>query len=280
MKNYTHDYPMRDKMYTEQKLYDMYNELSPQARAVLTRREYIWLAAGCDNDTLDARVARRLTGEPLQYIIGDGDFYGHTFYVGRGVLIPRPETEMLVELALARLGCRRYGYVEDWCAGSGCVGISVALACDIGVTCVERDGAAFDVLLRNNARYNNAVLCRRGDIFRRAGEGRVADNTLILVNPPYLNKDEMRELQPEVAHEPAVALYGGRDGLYFYRRMAGLLPALLQRGCGVIAEVGGTQGEAVAALWRECGAAVQIRRDYSGQERVVTADTQRVTRDA
>ncbi|GHU59264.1 protein-(glutamine-N5) methyltransferase, release factor-specific [Clostridia bacterium] len=273
-------------MYNEPQLYDMYNALPEQTRAVLTRREYVWLAAGCDNaagstdgDTLDSRVARRLSGEPLQYIIGDWDFYGHTFYVGRGVLIPRPETEMIVEAALSRIGGaggsaggRRYGYVEDWCAGSGCVGISVALAVSgVTVTCVERDSAAFAVLSRNNARYNNAAVCRRGDIFRRVRD--VRDGTLILVNPPYLNKDEMRELQPEVAYEPAVALYGGKDGLYFYRRIAELLPLLLSRGCGVIAEVGDTQGETVAALWRERGAVVRIMYDYSGHGRVVTVES-------
>ncbi len=216
-------------------------------------------------------VARRLAGEPLQYILGSWEFYGLPFSVGDGVLIPRPETELLVDLALQK-GSSQPLQMLDLCSGSGCV----ALACahhrpNWQVTALELSPIAFGYLQRNLARLGlSNVTAVQGDAMQpRAALPPVAYG-LITANPPYIPTAELPGLAPEVRREPAMALDGGPDGLDFYRAFATLYLPLLQPGAWLLLELGYTQGQAVAALLQQAGfTQIELHNDLSGIARVV-----------
>lgn len=166
-------------------------------------------------------IERRKKGEPLQYILGKWDFYDMSFAVGEGVLIPRPETEMLVDFALEKLKETENPVIYDLCAGSGCIGLTLAahLPCST-VYLVEKEKKAFKYLENNKIKYNlnNANLIN-GDIFLYdTASLPMAD--IIISNPPYIKSCEISGLQAEVQSEPITALDGGDDGLIFYRCIA------------------------------------------------------------
>lgn len=164
-------------------------------------------------------INRRITGEPVQYIIESWDFYGETFSVGNGVLIPRAETELLVDFAMDYLKKFDNPIVLDLCSGSGCIGLCVAKNIpDSTVYLVEKSDEAFDYLLKNK----NSLGCKnaiavKGDIFNGFESFGFPIPDLILSNPPYIEKNMIPSLQREVSFEPAAALDGGEDGLDFYR---------------------------------------------------------------
>ena len=218
-------------------------------------------------------LSRRLNGEPLQYILGFWEFYGNSFAVGSGVLIPRPETEMLVDFALDFLKNKRDATVFDLCSGSGCVGISVAKAVPYAkVLMLEKSGQALKYLSRNLVlnRPDNAAAVA-GDLFD-GGEimsGQKAD--LILSNPPYIKTKDIVSLQREVQHEPFIALDGGEDGLEFYRAIAGLWLGCLKPNGAVAAEIGEEQGHDAAAIFGQYFNKVAVLKDFSGHDRLVTA---------
>ena len=166
-------------------------------------------------------VERRSNGEPLQYILGKWEFMGLPFYVGEGVLIPRPETEMLVEFALDFLKDKKNPVVIDLCSGSGCIAISVAKHLpNAKVYAVEKSDLAFPYLKKNiwlNCVFNVSAV--HGDIFDSTLLSDIKPD-LILSNPPYIRSPEIASLQSEVRNEPSMALDGGEDGLIFYREIA------------------------------------------------------------
>ncbi len=154
-------------------------------------------------------AARRLRHEPLQYLLGEWDFYGRTFAVGEGVLIPRADTETLVERALDFLKGRPAPTVLDLCAGTGCIGVTLAAERpDAEVWAVEKSEAAWQYFCRNNVSYGGRVHGLLADALEPPA-ALPARFDLIVSNPPYLTAEEMAELQPEVAKEPAMALDGG-----------------------------------------------------------------------
>ena len=207
-------------------------------------------------------VARRGAGEPLQYILGEWEFYGLRFAVGPGVLIPRPETEMLVELALER----KPATVLDLCAGSGCVGLSVAHHCpEAQVHLVELSDQAMPYLRKNAASYPNATI-HQADIFHC--QLSIVNCSLILANPPYVPTAEIPRLSREVRQEPALALDGGADGLAFYREIAQTWLPRLKPGGMLAVECGEGQAEQIAEL---LGGHTEILRDFNAIGRVVTA---------
>ena len=216
-------------------------------------------------------VRRRLAGEPLQYLLGEWEFYGLPFRVGPGVLIPRPETELLVDAALKAVAGIPSPAVLDLCSGSGCV--PVAIACrrpDARVTGVELSPEAFRYF-RENASLNGAgnVTPLLGDAFALPPEVR-GPFAAITANPPYIRRGELASLQAEVQREPVLALDGGEDGLDFYRRQPGLCLPLLAPGGVLLLEIGEDQGEAVAGLAAAAGfRQVEVRKDLSGLDRVV-----------
>lgn len=215
-------------------------------------------------------TAQRIGRFPLQYILGEWDFYGYTFSVGTGVLIPRADTEILVEKALEFIKDKANADVLDLCAGSGCIGISIALQNEKSdVTLVEKYDLAIGYIKKNIKRNNvQNIKVISGDIFETAGADKKYD--VIVSNPPYITASEMEKLQPEVNFEPDTALYGGEDGLMFYRAIALNYKDALKDG-GILAfEVGHTQSQSVKAIMQECGYEdIEFAKDISGVDRVV-----------
>lgn len=210
-------------------------------------------------------VKERCTRYPLQYIIGQWSFFGYDFAVGEGVLCPRPDTEVLVETALELGGDR----VADLCAGTGCVGITLGLEMpDSQVICVEKYEAAYKYLEKNIEKNGaNNVTAMLWDI-ENAPEGMELD--LIVSNPPYISKVEMSTIDEETKREPETALYGGEDGLDFYKKILEKWMHLVKCGGHIAVEIGLGMENAVTALFEQAGLIdVKTREDYNGIKRVV-----------
>lgn len=225
------------------------------------------LAASPDRAVPEDLVIRRLQGEPLQYLLGEWEFWGMTFAVGKGVLIPRPDTEILVEEGLAALQGTEAPRVLDLCAGSGCVALALAQERpDAAVTAVEWDPAAYAYLEKNVAALGGSVTPARADVLAPPPAG-WGGFDLITANPPYLTAEEMTALSPEVRREPPQALFGGKDGLDFYRAIRDRWLPLLKPGGTLALEIGWRQAGAVCAIFAPC--APRVRKDYGGNDRVV-----------
>lgn len=229
-------------------------------------------------DTLaafDSLLQRRLTREPLQYMLGTQPFCGRMFYVDSRVLIPRPETELLAERAVAALNDAAQRHSShpaalDLCCGSGCLAVTMKLACpDADVHAADLSGDALDVTQLNAAALQADVTLHQGDLFDAIGEGRF---DVIVSNPPYIPREECRTLQPEVLMEPMMALDGGDDGLDFYSRIAQGAPAHLIPGGVILLEVGAGQAEDVAQLLTDAGLTnTAIHNDFNDIGRMVEA---------
>ena len=236
----------------------------------------------CDDDIADEQaelveraVLRRISGEPLQYILGEWDFFGRTFEVGKGVLVPRPETELLVELALEKLRNVRYPVVFDLCAGSGCVGLTIAAERpDAHVWLFEKYDEAFHYLKRNIKKLGlTNVQAVQHDITLGYDDKISETPDLIVSNPPYLRTDELGGLSTEVMHEPVTALDGGKDGVDFYRIIASRwLPNVNKHG-GIILECDPSQTPEIADMLMPYAMRVKIVTDIFGLQRAVYADT-------
>lgn len=209
----------------------------------------------------------RMTGRPLWYIFGDTEFYGYTIKVDERVLIPRPETEILVQQAVRTL--EDGDKMLDLCTGSGA--IAVAVACEaakdknVSVTAADISADALEVA-RENARLNKAnVNFVQSDLFENI-RGRF---NLITVNPPYVRSGDINGLQREVRDfEPRLALDGGEDGLDFYRRIAEKLPRYLVRGGMIILECAEDQAQEILKIFTRCDYAMVVK-DLNGKERFV-----------
>lgn len=215
----------------------------------------------------DALCDRRAAREPLQYILGETEFMGLTFHVEPGVLIPRADTEILVEKALAWMkpGAR----VLDIGTGSGAIAVSLAkLGRQAQVTAVDVSDRALEIARRNAERNGAAVEFVKSDCFS-ALKGRKYD--MIVSNPPYISENEMRGLMPEVTREPELALFGGADGLDFYRRISREAPEYLNEGGCLLFEIGWLQKDAVSALVKAHIGEPFALRDYGQNWRVVGA---------
>ena len=217
-------------------------------------------------------VQKRKNHYPLQYILGEWDFYKYTFKVGEGVLIPRSDTEILVEKAVEFLKDVENPKVLDLCAGSGCIGISIAKDYPQSfVTLVEKFDDAFKYLYQNielNGAKNTKVL--KGDIF--CGDGSDAQYDLILSNPPYIPPREMEIISPETEYEPETALLGGEDGLKFYKEIIKIYKKSLKPNGMLGFEVGINEDAAVSELLENAGfKQITVTEDLNGIKRVVTA---------
>lgn len=217
-------------------------------------------------------IERRTAGEPLQYILGKWEFMGLPFYVGEGVLIPRPETELLVEFAVDFLKDKKNPIVFDLCSGSGCIAISVAkLVKNASVFAVEKSSEAFGYLEKNIS-LNSAdnVTALNGDIFDKNILCNVAPD-IILSNPPYIRSEDIDTLQREVRKEPVVALDGGDDGYDFYRELADNWLVRLSDSGAIAVECAEDQTEAISKMFGKVGKKISVINDLSGLPRVVTA---------
>ena len=217
-------------------------------------------------------VESRSNGEPLQYILGKWEFMGLPFYVGEGVLIPRPETDMLVEFALDFLKDKKNPVVIDLCSGSGCIAISVAKHLpNAKVYAVEKSDLAFPYLKKNiwlNCVFNVSAV--HGDIFDRTLLSEIKPD-LILSNPPYIRSPEITSLQSEVRNEPSMALDGGEDGLIFYREIANGWIDRLGTGGAIAVECAEDQTEDIIRMFSEKTQYAEAFNDLSGLPRTVTA---------
>lgn len=215
----------------------------------------------------EAMIARREAREPMQYIIGTAGFMGLELRVQPGVLIPRPDTEILCEEALRHVPAG--GRVLDIGTGSGALAAAIArLAQGASVTAVDVSDTALAVAAENAARNGVQVRFLKSDCFA-ALAGETFD--VIVSNPPYISRAEMAELMPEVRREPELALFGGEDGLDFYRRIAREAPAHLNPGGCLLFEIGWQQRDAVAALLAQHIGAPHALKDYGNNWRVVYA---------
>ncbi len=237
--------------------------------ALMAERDRVY-----DLPALEVAVARRLAHDPLQYILGTWDFYNSTLAVNEHCLIPRPDTEILVEEAIRLLSPD--AHFADLCTGSGCIAIAVLKErLDATATALELYPDTL-ALATQNAQTNHVsdrftpvcadLLC--------GGPEALASNApfdAILSNPPYIPTVVVDTLSPEVHREPRAALDGGADGLTFYRAILRDYPSLVKPGGYIILEIGADQGDALRALASEYlpHAAFRLVSDLGGHDRVV-----------
>lgn len=222
-------------------------------------------------------LQQRAEGIPLQYLLGEWDFYGNTFFVGEGVLIPRPETECLVDFALDYIHQQQDWQTRTWnildlCAGTGCIGISLLLQIpNATVYFLEKSEAAVSFLRRNVEQYGlqDRAVIRQGSLFDgfRAASFPVPD--VLLSNPPYLRTEELEQLQIELKREPVLALDGGKDGLSFYRNLREQWLPHLPSGSFFAVEGGEDQAPQIAALFSTACTQTEMKQDPYGMTRFV-----------
>ncbi|TMA28523.1 MAG: peptide chain release factor N(5)-glutamine methyltransferase [Deltaproteobacteria bacterium] len=218
-------------------------------------------------------MQRRGAREPVAYILGVKEFYGRPFAVESGVFIPRPETEVLVQLALEALPRDEPFRALDLCAGSGAVGLSIAAErLQAQVDLVERSPAAAEIAARNAEKLApGRARVHQGDLYAALPEK--ARYLAITANPPYLAHGEGTQLTPDITdYEPREALFGGDDGLEVQRRVIASVSDWLAPGGLFGTEIGPSQAESVVALCKAAGlSAVRVERDLAGLDRHVIA---------
>ncbi len=225
---------------------------------------------------------KRASGYPLQYILGEWDFFGLTFKVGEGVLIPRPETEILTETVLDFFKEKSGDIsIADLCSGSGCIALSLKKNLSAAeIFAVENSSEAMKYLLENIRENHLSVSVIKGDVFdfesfrenfrAMCGGEKIRRLSCIVSNPPYLTSEEMTNLQKEVTFEPGCALDGGNDGLDFYRIISSVWSEILEDNGLLAFEIGETQGASVRKIMENNGFEnVKIQKDFSDNDRVI-----------
>ena len=244
-----------------------------KSREELTRDGRLYVPAAVEQQV--QRLAQRhLDGEPVAYLIGEWEFYGLPLDISESVLIPRPDTEVLVERALARLQSAAEPRVLDLCAGSGCVGLALAKHLPGSrVTLGELDEGALRIC-RQNIRRNDLtgrVAAMQMDALEKP-PGHLGEFDAIVSNPPYIPDGDIAGLDVSVRdYEPHLALKGGKDGLDFYRAICAQWTAALRAGGCLLFEVGIGQADDVLRIMRSAGFGdVEITPDLNGIPRVVS----------
>jgi release factor glutamine methyltransferase len=229
---------------------------------------------------LQMGITRLMNDEPLAYVLGEWDFYGMTLKVNENVLIPRDDTCAVTDLAIEELD-RRAGEkrVLDLCTGSGCIGLAIAKNIpEARVTLADISRPALAVAKENITlqKLSGRVACVEADA-SSAPPAFLGKFDMIISNPPYITENEMRQLPKSVdTFEPHLALFGGEDGLNFYRSIAENYLAALKNGGCLCFEFGEGQGDAVAKILEENGFTILKRRvDYNERERAIIARFQR-----
>ncbi len=232
---------------------------------VQTRRDYA--VSPAQEQQLREAVARRRAGEPLQYITGLQPFWDFDLIVTPDVLIPRWDSETVIEQALTLLPKGEALAVCDVCTGSGAYALALKYERpEVSMTACDISEAALDVARQNAAKYNLNISCRRGDLLDALPPGAKFD--LIVSNPPYIRQDAI--LPADVRREPPLALFGGADGLDFYRRLTAEAGAYLTPGGHLLLEIGADQKAAVSGLLRAGGFTNVISgQDLAGCDRWV-----------
>lgn len=223
-------------------------------------------------------LKRRAFGEPIQYILGETEFMGFRFLVTRDVLIPRPETEILVEKVIRYINRKTHcvNRILELGTGSGCIAISLAkFLPQVGIDATDISMEALKIA-KENAKINNAcVNFIESDLF---SSSRLKPETydLIVSNPPYIPSKGIEKLQSEVRLEPVIALDGGRDGLYFYRKLIKLSPKYLKDKGILIMEMGFNQHKKIKNIFKNYTnfEIIEVIKDYNNLERIIVAQMQ------
>ena len=207
-----------------------------------------------DFSTLLTLADRRISGEPVQYIIGFWEFMGRKFYVGEGVLIPRDDTEVLVRACLELLKGKENLNIIDLCSGSGIIAVTLKKAFENAtVSAVEKSETAFGYLTKNCEENNVQINAVCDDLFLCADDYDNNSFDLLVSNPPYIIRDEIKTLQKEVQFEPKLALDGGEDGYDFYKGIIKLWSRKLRKGGYIAFEIGEGQFKYISKLLLENG---------------------------
>ena len=215
-------------------------------------------------------IEKRISGEPLQYILGEWSFMGFDFKVGRGVLIPRDDTEVVVNLCIDFLENRTDKKTVDLCSGSGAIAVALDKISGAKVTAVEIDETAFSYLETNVKENNSSVKPVMADALEICETFADGELDLIVSNPPYIKSADIETLQKEVQLEPRLALDGGEDGCDFYREIVNRWSRKLKKGGALAFELGEGQADAVKALMTEQGFSdFKISLDFGGVQRAI-----------
>ncbi len=229
--------------------------------------------------SLEGILRRRINGQPLQYLLGEAEFMGLSLHVRPGVLVPRPETEILVEEVLRTLGAlpRRRARLLDIGTGSGNIAVACAKltgAADTRIEAVDISKEAVACARRNVRRHGlmDKVRVRRSDLFSRLGKTRPLFD-VIVSNPPYVAESEYDVLPRDVLQEPRVALVAPEEGLYYYKRIEAGARRYLKAGGHIFLEMDSRQAQAVGrifgndAVWQDA----RVVKDNNGRDRVFAA---------
>jgi len=253
-------------------------ELEWLLEAATGRTRLEWMLGSADDlsegwlEKFEFSMARRLKGEPVQYILESGSFFGREFKVGQGVLIPRPETELLVEWAILAAEKQARPRILDIGTGSGCIAITMALEVEhASTTGVDISPVALDVAAINASDLGAKVTFVQADVLKESvPEG---PYSMILSNPPYVPLSELESMQLEVrGFEPHLALFAGQDPLLFYRRIATLAPTLLDKGGLLGVEIHADYASEVVRIFeKQRFGAIEVNKDLSGRDRFITA---------
>ena len=262
--------------YLKKKLKGVSDEIDSEAKIILSyltetepNRLLITLPS-VETEAIDTVIEKRRTGTPLQYIIGRWWFFGLEFLVGEGVLIPRQDTEILVETAISLAKGITEPKIADLCSGSGAIAIALEKFSGAEVTAVELSEKAFKFLEKNIKLNDSKVSPVLGDVFKCYSD--FPDNSfdLIVSNPPYIATDELKGLQAEVQFEPMSALDGGADGLIFYREIVKNWSGKLKSGGALVFELGENQAKAVAEMMKAQGFGnIRTELDFGGTQRAI-----------
>lgn len=218
-------------------------------------------------------LQERKQHRPLQYILGNWEFMELEIAVGEGVLIPREDTEVLVRMTSDWIGSQENLHGADLCAGSGAVALGLcSLRPDLEMTAIEISSTAYSFLVENADTYSEyAINALQGDILNESFIHMFSlPFDFIVSNPPYIASYELPTLQAEVQQEPALALDGGEDGLFFYRQIISLWKDKLKTGGFLGFEIGETQADAVCHLLEQNGfIEITVKKDLAGLDRAV-----------
>ena len=260
--------------YIKDALKDISDEVDSEAKIIISHltkiepNRLIISEPSVDTDSIDPIINERKNGRPLQYIIGHWWFYGLEFLVGEGVLIPRQDTEILVETVIGIAQNKKADKIADLCSGSGCIAVSLGKNLpNAKVTAVEKypEAARF---LKKNITLNGAKNVEA--VMSDVCESPFGNYDIIVSNPPYIPDGDRVILSKEVLKEPESALFGGQDGLFFYRVIAKKWKTVLNPNGVMAFEVGIKEAEAVADILKAEGFTdIGFGKDLLGIQRVV-----------
>ena len=217
-------------------------------------------------------IQRRIKGEPLQYILGEWEFYGLRIFVGEGVLIPRPETELLIDTILNQYKNQSGLKILDLCTGSGCIAIALKnYLPDADISAVDISTEALSYARKNIDYHHLDINLIHADVLNPNSVPNFQQYDIIVSNPPYLTAQEMQELQTEVRHEPELALFAEENGLFFYQNITRIWKDYLKPGGMLTYEIGYKQGQQVSQILKLHNfEEIQIIQDGEVRDRVVT----------